>query len=220
MITAQNNRVGINTDKPQGKLHVNGTFRYEHPSAGVNKVLTSDAEGNATWENIVERKDVVAKYTGGGEGDSTFRSGLSTGQSAPRATGATITLPPGDWLVFTSQYAFFKAGLFSLQNIKENDGIWVRVTLSDTPAGAKTTDLLTNQLISTFVTGEPGEGVLTGEFLVRNSTSANKTYYLTYTIEQQNFAGDFSPKNFGSSPDGVEGAGHWEENQLYAIPVN
>lgn len=44
--------VGIGTNSPTANLEVNGTFKL--PSAGTpaaNKVLTSDASGNATWQN-------------------------------------------------------------------------------------------------------------------------------------------------------------------------
>ena len=41
-------KVGIGTSDPTAKLHVNGTFRYVDGSQGTDKVLTSDANGNAT----------------------------------------------------------------------------------------------------------------------------------------------------------------------------
>lgn len=47
-----NGRVGIGTANPTHNLHVVGTspaFRLQDGNEGVNKVLTSDANGNATW---------------------------------------------------------------------------------------------------------------------------------------------------------------------------
>ncbi|MBL7903328.1 MAG: hypothetical protein JNK73_15120, partial [Bacteroidia bacterium] len=44
-------RVGINTAAPTATLHVNGTTRLVDGTQGVNKVLTSDASGNASWQN-------------------------------------------------------------------------------------------------------------------------------------------------------------------------
>lgn len=46
--------VGVGQNNPTTKLHVTGTapaFRLQDGSQGVNKVLTSDATGNATWGN-------------------------------------------------------------------------------------------------------------------------------------------------------------------------
>jgi len=45
-----NANVGIGTNDPQAKLHVNGSLRLQNGSQGSGKVLTSDASGNATWQ--------------------------------------------------------------------------------------------------------------------------------------------------------------------------
>ena len=50
--TDVNGRVGIGTANPTHNLHIVGTspvFRLQDGSEGVNKILTSDANGNATW---------------------------------------------------------------------------------------------------------------------------------------------------------------------------
>ena len=45
-------KVGIGTSDPSSNFHVNGTFRYEDGNEGDGKVLTSDANGNATWQTL------------------------------------------------------------------------------------------------------------------------------------------------------------------------
>tara|TARA_R110000751_G_scaffold91728_1_gene179850 strand:+ start:193 stop:1989 length:1797 start_codon:yes stop_codon:yes gene_type:complete len=47
-----NIRVGIGTNTPTAKLQVNGTLRYIDATPGddIGKVLTSDANGNASWQ--------------------------------------------------------------------------------------------------------------------------------------------------------------------------
>ena len=45
---AQN--VGIGTATPSAKLHLNGSFKVTDGSQGEGKVLTSDAQGAATWQ--------------------------------------------------------------------------------------------------------------------------------------------------------------------------
>ena len=43
--------VGINTTSPSANLHVDGTMRYVDGSQANGRVLTSDANGNASWAN-------------------------------------------------------------------------------------------------------------------------------------------------------------------------
>ena len=58
-----NVRVGIGTNTPSAKLQVNGTFRYVDGNQATGKVLTSDANGNASWKAI---------SSGGGNASSSY----------------------------------------------------------------------------------------------------------------------------------------------------
>jgi hypothetical protein len=42
--------VGIGTTSPSAKLEVVGTFKFTNDGIGLGKILTSDANGNATWQ--------------------------------------------------------------------------------------------------------------------------------------------------------------------------
>jgi archaellum component FlaG (FlaF/FlaG flagellin family) len=44
--------VGIGTTSPDEKLHVAGSVKIVDGSQGAGKVLTSDAEGKASWQNV------------------------------------------------------------------------------------------------------------------------------------------------------------------------
>lgn len=44
-----NRNVGIGIGQPTARLHVQGSFRLQNGNQGASKVLTSDADGNATW---------------------------------------------------------------------------------------------------------------------------------------------------------------------------
>ncbi len=45
----KDNHTGIGTDNPTANLQVNGTFKYVDGSQGNGKILSSDANGNASW---------------------------------------------------------------------------------------------------------------------------------------------------------------------------
>ncbi|MFI2744219.1 hypothetical protein ACG2LH_15905 [Zhouia sp. PK063] len=53
IIGNSNAKVGIGTDNPQAKLHIEGSnsFRYADGNQSAGKVLTSDANGNASWQD-------------------------------------------------------------------------------------------------------------------------------------------------------------------------
>jgi len=50
LILGNNVNVGIGTDNPTAKFQINGSLRIVDGNQGANKVLTSDANGNATWQ--------------------------------------------------------------------------------------------------------------------------------------------------------------------------
>ena len=59
---AYSQNVGIGTNTPTEKLHIAGNLKADTvkpgaikftPNAGSGKVLTSDNNGNASWQNIV-----------------------------------------------------------------------------------------------------------------------------------------------------------------------
>jgi hypothetical protein len=67
--------VGVGITTPTATLHVNGTMRLEGNGAAAGKVLTSDANGNASWQT---------SGTGNGVGFSAYLSA-----SLPLADGVT-----------------------------------------------------------------------------------------------------------------------------------
>lgn len=75
LATDENGNVGIGTNTPGAKLEVNGQLKITGGTPGANKVLTSDANGLATWENAA-----------GGTAISLAAIG-----AAPNYTGATLS---------------------------------------------------------------------------------------------------------------------------------
>jgi len=51
-LTIQSDKVGINNLDPIANLHVKGSVLFDNGSQGIGKVLTSDAQGFATWQSI------------------------------------------------------------------------------------------------------------------------------------------------------------------------
>lgn len=49
--TNTNNRVGIGTNTPDERLHINGSVKIVDGTQGAGRVLTSDATGRASWTN-------------------------------------------------------------------------------------------------------------------------------------------------------------------------
>ncbi len=71
-ISYSSGNVGIGTTSPAAKLDVNGSFKYTDGNQAANKILTSDANGNANWqassffynETILLNSVAAGAYTG------------------------------------------------------------------------------------------------------------------------------------------------------------
>ena len=162
-------KVGIGTYKPGAKLEVNtgstaGAVKIVDGTQGAGKVLTSDANGLATWK---EQRLVMIQGVKG--------SGVTipvTG-NAYIYTGSYITLPPGKYMV-TVQNLMTTVSAYS-------DGhIWLRSTFSD----SKTTFSRTSDIPSTggnLISGLLPKGALFsmiyGSVIINNTGTSPKTYY-------------------------------------------
>lgn len=81
--TNNNNRVGIGTTTPDERLHINGSIKIVDGTQGSGKVLTSDANGRATWVNPSSTKAYADIYYNG--------SGQTISNSSNVVFGATNT---------------------------------------------------------------------------------------------------------------------------------
>ncbi|MFI2744514.1 hypothetical protein ACG2LH_17395 [Zhouia sp. PK063] len=66
-------KVGIGTNSPSAKLQLNGSFRFVDGNQSAGKVLTSDANGNATWQTP------SSSGSSGSTGDAWVTSGNNVG---------------------------------------------------------------------------------------------------------------------------------------------
>jgi hypothetical protein len=84
--------VGIGTTNPDSTLHIVGGLKFDMPSKGTGKILTSDANGAATWQapnKIITSLDAT---------DANFSIVVNTGTYLPNATltsNKIITIPAG-----------------------------------------------------------------------------------------------------------------------------
>ncbi len=174
-------KVDINTSGTKN-APVTG-FILQDGNQATTKLLISDADGNATWKYTSPQGAIIGRFTsstGVLVSANSNLSGTFGGLTLSTRnvlgfvrTSGEIILPPGRWWVKVSLYLASQAnGHLSEQN-------WVRTTLGDSSSGEfKSADLeASNSLASNNIWKSPG-GVIVGTFIVNNTTTANKTYYL------------------------------------------
>ncbi len=203
-------KVGIGTTSPSTVLDVRsaskGALKIADGTQGAGKVLTSDANGVATW--VSPSTQVI------------IGSGSNGGYNLPfikfseyRYTGATIQLPPGKWMITVSQLVKPAGG-----SLSPNDWLFVRSTFSEEnlttigQAGNRSPDVKSPALMSFKVTGPGTYDTATGTILIHNTSSGTKTYrYIAGSTEG----------GISSTPIYLDAfAGGWAENTIYATAVN
>lgn len=203
--------IGIGTATPGARLEVNngttnGAIKIVDGTQGTGKVLTSDANGLGTWQDS-KTKAIMGTRAAVGY-DVPFATFTDF-----RYTGASITLPPGKWLVTITQLASI-AGSPTASN-----WMFVRSTFSDSnlttlgQTGTMSADVQQPSLMSFTVTGGGPTGFTsTGSIIINNTSSGNKTYkYIVGNTESDNTA-----------PNTVflkTYSGNWQENSITAIAI-
>ena len=193
--------VGIGTTSftPSTKLDIRAStagtgFRLVDGSQGANKVLQSDANGNASWATNVAITPAVT----GVRGDGTANIGQNSW------TGAYITLPNGKWSVSVSMLA-----------VTSSSGTyWLRTGFS---ASSTVGTLGADAVGATLVSGLNFGGkytMLTGTVIINNTSGANKTYYY-WTGEWGLWDGGVSTAKFQNL-----GRDQFGENTIIAYPMN
>ena len=197
-----NGNVGVGTINPGTKVHIAASsagtgFRLVDGSQGANKVLQSDANGNASWATNVALTPAVIGVMGSGSANTT--------QNA--YTGAYITLPNGKWSVSVSMMAVTSS----------SGDYWIRTGFSESStsivlgagavAGGPT-------LVSGFVHGGGVYSMLNGTLIINNTSGGNKNYYYCTGATGVWNGGTTSAQfqNFGRDVLG--------ENSIVAYPMN
>ncbi len=212
MTLHKNGRVGIGTTAPTNVLDVrsttNGALRIADGTQGANKILTSDANGVATWQLA---KSNVAVGTLGAGYDVPFSQ-----FSDFRYTGSSITLPPGKWMVTISLLIIPRG------TITVNDWMFVRSTFSETnlttigQTGIQSPDVIRPTLMSFQMEGPFSGGqkynVATGTIQINNTSGTTKNYkYIVGNTQASSTVAGAGLAAVG---------GTWSENAIYAVAVN
>lgn len=212
MTLNKNGRVGIGTTAPTNVLDVrsatSGALKIVDGTQGANKILTSDANGVATWQRAASNVAVGSLGVGYDVPFSQF--------SDYRYTGSSIALPPGKWMV-TISLLIVPSGTFTV-----DDWMFVRSTFSETnlttvgQTGVQSPDVIRPTLMSFQLAGPYNGGqkynVATGTIQINNTSGAIKTY--RYIVGNTQASGSVT----GAKLSGVGGS--WSENAIYAVAVN
>ena len=195
-------KVGIGTYKPGAKLEINngttaGAVKIVDGTQGAGKVLTSDANGLATWKR--QALTLVEGVKGSG-----INIPPSTGGYI--YTGSYITLPPGKYMVSVQN-------LMSVGFTTYSDGhFWLRTTFSDSSTTfTRTADIDSTKgyLISGLLPQGARFNMLNGSLIIENTTSSPKTYYY--------WAGQVDVTSGTTKP--LQNFGGWAEWSMTATPI-
>ncbi len=174
MVLTTNGRLGIGTTAPAANLHVNGIVKITGGSPGAGKVLTSDTDGDATWES-------PATATYGREVLSGFYTLANNANW--QASGLSITVPSaGTYRIFytASGRGHFNGSVLSarLYNVTGNS------VLTDTDA-----------IIAYGTNGQFGFGSASAETFVSVSSAT------TFRLEVKSNIAQTSNVIYGTSVD-------------------
>ncbi|MDH6252871.1 hypothetical protein M2347_002598 [Chryseobacterium sp. H1D6B] len=201
IVVTNSGQMGIGTDFPSAKLHIStgsGTaLRIVDGTQGADKVLTSDADGNTAWVASTGAKPTI--------GGILPASTPNVSSSAWVYLNASITLPPGNWLV--------QMGTTLAKATVSSSASWIHFALSSSSTAFSTTSDINTSRSGSLVAGSTAPAnsayaFASGVLAINNTGLVNKTYYLW----SRRFDGDASVNSPMSSTI--------SERYFYAIPVN
>jgi len=207
--------VGIETDNTVGfygsssgwsfTMNTNtGKVKIADGTQAAGRILSSDANGVASWVNSTAITSAVTGiFAGGG-------TNLTTSMGAAYLN-TYIDLPPGKWIVLGT-YLMSQGG--SGGAMLAGQSMWVRTFFSSSNvANIPTGDIIGSGLMSGSVSYPSPYAVINGQNIINNTSGATKRYYVWGLMS--NTGGQ--PAGF--SLDGL-GSNFWSENQLTAVPMN
>jgi hypothetical protein len=179
-----------------------GKIKIADGTQGAGRVLTSDANGEASWVNTNANKAAVnATFPG-------FGANISAAVTNTY-TNLFIDLPPGKWLVIGT-YLLSQGGVA----LTSGQSIFVRTFFSASNLSVVNTgDAIGSGLMSGHLAYPTPFSVMNGQNIINNTSGGTKRYYVWAAIEK---TGSPDPGFFLNNLCG----NFWNENNLVAIPMN
>lgn len=116
-ITNFTDSIGIGTNSPTARLHVNGDVKITDGTQGDGKVLTSDANGLASWQNAAYTTNdrILVKFNG--ISDSLMGTPMVIYDNGP---GISFNLVTNDFTIFKSGLYHFEGTVTGNPNISSS----------------------------------------------------------------------------------------------------
>ncbi|MGP2571425.1 hypothetical protein ACT4R9_11095 [Ornithobacterium rhinotracheale] len=230
-------KVGMGTKKPTEKLEVNGNAKItQMPNAsqkekeftnavvakpdgtlGVVKRATTPNIPSGTevvFGNPMESTDIMPNETF----YSIQENSGTRGGDLYRYSGQSITLPPGNWVVYCAYLVTSRKGLEKNDSyiFPQNASVWLRAIIDDSKDNGSYTTATINgspTLISCSLNSGDLFQVASGVWLINNSGSSPKTYYVKVSIEPNGYFNS-------SSSSRLQNLSKWLEDYIFAIKRN
>lgn len=176
-------------------------FRLQNGTQGANYILSSDANGNASWKESAAAKSPVF-------GVFNPTAPIMPINSADYCTGAYIDLPSGSWAV--------NIGLIMQVSAAHTGGYWVRTLLSTDCAAFTPPTYITGgpKMVAGVKSSHTTFGFLTGTIMVNNTGTSTQRFYLWRSASWAESGADpnLTLVNFAT--------GTFGEDYIYAMPMN
>jgi hypothetical protein len=205
-VTINSGNLGVGTTNPNTLVHINsatsGAFRLVDGTQANGSILTSNADGVATWQRP-GIDNVVGTLHATGVNIAYTRTNYIQ-------TGSSIVLPPGRFAVNITMLLARNSTAAMSPN---NSFFWVRSTFSDSNGvnPSPSPDIIGSNLASGNFPGTSQYAMLTGTIIINNTTAGNKTYYyVAGNCVSHNTTETLT--NFGST--------YWAENNIVAYRLN
>lgn len=192
-----------------------------------NKVLTSDKDGNATWQQFKSKS---------------LSGIMGTNKTVATAdkeyyTGARITLPPGKWIVYSGSTVKIFSERVQNNNARYRSGYKFNFYLSENSSeGGNKMDITHDAEDRGGVADAEntlGQGIILpfhswqyyqGQQVIHNTSNADKTYYVKIFVPSGSKFGPDKTLNYGSSGNMsrvhiADMFGSVDEKFLYAIEM-
>jgi len=201
VVNGVNGNVGINTTAPTEKLQINGSIKIVDGTQGVGKVLTSDANGKASWNTNIAITPTIIGSVGSAYTDFTLAT-------TSYVDGWYIDLPAGKWVVSIG-------GLLRRPTYTTNTYYGARLTLSSSSTSIVNTgfsyigsSLVLNIKSTNGNSTGPGYAGFVSGMIIVNVTTPQRLYL--WNNNSNGYSVGSSGHGFGSNG----------ENYFVASPIN